>query len=239
MLPWNVEDLVLDEDRFRGVVRLFPLPGFVLYPHVMQPLHIFEQRYRDLLNDALDGDGLIAVASLTEIESDDDDRPSIHPVACLGKIVAHHRLEDGRYNVMVLGSRRIRIVEELAGGGTYRQAAAEILHDDYPTPGDMARAELQDQLSQEFSKSLPAELLPDDSTCELLSAELPLGVLTDLAAFASPISETLKLQLLRECNVDHRARLLVRALRSNSAADDVIELDASSRPPFPIRFSDN
>jgi len=238
MLPWNVEDLVLDEERFSGVVRLFPLPDFVLYPHVMQPLHIFESRYRELLNDALDSDGLIATAVLAPSSAaDGHGRPAVHAAACLGKVVAHHRLEDGRYNVMLLGARRIRIVEELPSTQSFRWATAELLHDVYPSSGDATREELQARLSRCFRESLPAELLPDDSTCQLLAAELPLGVLTDLAAFASPLDAELKLRLLKEIDVDRRAHMLIGALGDDDA------VDRPSPPPdlstFPVRFSEN
>ena len=59
------DELSLSREDFSGKVRLFPLPNLVLFPHVMQPLHIFEPRYRDLLEDALAGDRLIAMAVLT------------------------------------------------------------------------------------------------------------------------------------------------------------------------------
>ena len=51
MNSWNAADLYFDADTFSGVARLFPLPNLVLYPHVMQPLHIFEDRYREMLED--------------------------------------------------------------------------------------------------------------------------------------------------------------------------------------------
>ena len=51
MKPWNAAELEFDSTTFSGVVRLFPLPNLVLYPHVMQPLHIFEDRYREMLEE--------------------------------------------------------------------------------------------------------------------------------------------------------------------------------------------
>ena len=58
------DDPLFLAEEFLGKVRVFPLPDVVLFPHVMQPLRIFEPRYRELLEDALAGDGLIAVAAL-------------------------------------------------------------------------------------------------------------------------------------------------------------------------------
>src|SRR5438094_2455530 len=98
-------------DQFDGTARLFPLPNLVLFPHVIQPLHIFEPRYRQMTADALDGDGLIALAILQpDWEKDYEGKPAIYPVACLGKIVADQRLEDGRYNLLLRGLRRARVL---------------------------------------------------------------------------------------------------------------------------------
>src|SRR5262245_24174816 len=100
MLPWNDADLTFDETQFTGAARLFPLPDLVMFPHVMQPLHIFETRYRAMLKDALDGDGLIAMSILAPgWEADYEDRPALLPQVCLTKVVAHQRLGDGRYNI--------------------------------------------------------------------------------------------------------------------------------------------
>src|SRR5271169_6633272 len=105
------ENLSFSVEGFSGKVRLFPLPNLVLFPHVMQPLHIFERRYRDLLEDALAGDGLIAMAALAPgWEENYEGRPQLYPMACLGRITTHFRLADGTYNVLVLGLRRARLV---------------------------------------------------------------------------------------------------------------------------------
>src|SRR5688500_3888559 len=114
MKPWDATELEFDAATFSGVARLFPLPNLVLYPHVMQPLHVFEERYREMLDDALATDRLIAMSVLKPgWEQDYDSRPPIAEYACLGKVAAHHRLEDGRYNVLLLGVERVRIVHEM------------------------------------------------------------------------------------------------------------------------------
>src|SRR4029079_17170823 len=72
----DLAHLEFDADTFCGVARLFRLPNLVLYPHVMQPLHIFEERYREMLEDALASDRLIAMALLEPgWETDYDRRP--------------------------------------------------------------------------------------------------------------------------------------------------------------------
>ena len=57
----SFDEFAFLDGEFSGTARLFPLPNLVLFPHVMQPLHVFEPRYRDLLEDALAGDRLVTV----------------------------------------------------------------------------------------------------------------------------------------------------------------------------------
>ena len=96
-----------------GTVRLFPVPGLVMFPHVMQPLHIFEPRYRALLADALADDSLIAMPVLAAQQQSGEGPPPLEPVACLTKVVSHQTLADGCSNLLVIGVARIRLVSEL------------------------------------------------------------------------------------------------------------------------------
>src|SRR6266496_3253962 len=112
-----------DLSDFGGIARLFPLPNLVLFPHVMQPLHIFEPRYRQMTADALDSDRLIALALLQPgWEANYDGKPAIQGIACLGRIAAEQCLDDGRYNILLRGLSRVRIVEESPTGKLYRCA---------------------------------------------------------------------------------------------------------------------
>src|ERR1700722_13009146 len=105
---------------FGGTARLFPLPNLVLFPHVVQPLHIFEPRYRQLMADALADDRLITMALLRPgWEEDYHQKPPIHSVVCLGRIHQEDRLADGRYNLLLEGLWRARIREEVSGDRLY------------------------------------------------------------------------------------------------------------------------
>src|SRR6201996_9791099 len=93
---------MIDDSPFDGRARLFPLPTLVCSPQVVQPLHIFEPRYREMTADALAGDKRIAlVMPKPGWESDYEGRPAVHRVACLGKIGAEQKLDDGRYNLLI------------------------------------------------------------------------------------------------------------------------------------------
>jgi Lon protease-like protein len=242
MLPWDADELTLDETRFAGVARLFPLPDLVMFPHVMQPLHIFEQRYREMLNDALDGDGLIAMSVLAPgWEANYEGRPATLPQVCLGKVVTHQRLQDGRYNIMLLGSRRARILCELPANRSFRQAEVELLYDTIDEGCEARAMELQTELCGRFQRALhlPNELTAPSAVHELLASDLPLGVLTDLVSFALPLSASLKRRLLSECDILRRAELLLTALgpalkpKKNDAAPAYAFAD------YGPRFSDN
>src|SRR5262245_58102592 len=97
--------------NFGGTARLFPLPNMVLFPHVVQPLHVFEPRYRQMTADALAGDRLIAIVLLKPgWEAEYEGRPTLYPVACLGRVVADQLLPDGRYNLLVRGLSRMKVL---------------------------------------------------------------------------------------------------------------------------------
>ena len=234
MKPWNAAELEFDSTTFSGVTRLFPLPDLVLYPHVMQPLHIFEERYREMLEDALAGDKLIAMAMLEPgFEADYDSRPPVSPYACLGKVVAHHRLEDGRYNVLLLGVERIRIVQELDPLRSFRQAKVEIIDDRYDFKSTTERKQMQEKLLTAFRKHLPCTCQLPEQLEEMLSQHLPLGLLTDLAAYALPLDAEIKRHLLGEERVSVRAQILLDQVKALSTAAGRKSLR------YPAQFSDN
>lgn len=216
MNPWDSTDLAhleFDASEFCGVARLFPLPNLVLYPHVMQPLHIFEERYREMLEDALDDDRLIAMALLEPgFEPDYDSRPPIAPYACLGKVVAQRRLEDGRYNLLLLGVERVKIVRELAPKRSFRQARVELVEDRYDFASAEEAERLQQTLVDAFRKHLPCACQVPEQLEDLLSRHLSLGLLTDLAAYALPLDMTTKRQLLAEDRVSVRAQTLLQQI---------------------------
>src|SRR5262245_26704579 len=127
-------------ESFCGIARLFPLPNVVLFPHVIQPLHIFEPRYREMTADALAGDRVIAPVLLRPgWEAEYESRPALHPTLCLGRIVAEQRLPDGRFNLLLRGLSRARIIEEVTSGKLYRTARVEVLADGDAPPEQQAR----------------------------------------------------------------------------------------------------
>jgi Lon protease-like protein len=215
-------------DDFSGTARLFPLPNLVLFPHVVQGLHIFEPRYRQMTADALAGDGLIALVLLREAD-EGTDPPAIEEVACLGRIAGHEQLPDGRYNLRLRGLVRVRILEEIATTQPYRSARVELLRD--ISPADLA------QLSR-LRRDLAAEVLPrfvDGATArqqlqDLFDGDMPLGHVCDVLSYALPFPPEVKQALLAEPRVERRSAAIADALRVSAARAD---------RPFPPPFSSN
>lgn len=116
---------------------LFPLPNSVLFPNVFLPLHIFEPRYREMVADALAGDRLIAMVLLRAgWEADYEGRPEVYQVGCAGLITFSSQHPDGRYNIVLRGLEKFRIVDE-EHGRAYRVARVESLMEE-PTESDRA-----------------------------------------------------------------------------------------------------
>ncbi len=94
-------------------IPIFPLPNVVLFPNVFLPLHIFEPRYRAMVNDALTGDRIIGMVLLQPgHEADYEGRPPVFPVGCAGVMTHSERLDDGRFNIVLRGMERFRIAGE-------------------------------------------------------------------------------------------------------------------------------
>jgi uncharacterized protein len=109
------------------LIPLFPLPNVVLFPEVFLPLHIFEDRYRAMIRDALAGDRMIGMVLLKPGWQDDyDGTPDVYPVGCTGLITHVERLEDGRYNIVLRGVTKFRVLEE-DRQRVYRRAQVETL----------------------------------------------------------------------------------------------------------------
>jgi Lon protease-like protein len=90
---------------------MFPLRGVFLFPGQILPLHVFEPRYRRMVEDSLDGAGRIVMANQLEQERPDGPPPAVLPVAGLGEIARYERLPDGRFMLLLFGLARVRIAE--------------------------------------------------------------------------------------------------------------------------------
>ena len=130
---------VADEKELLTAVEsipLFPLPGMVFIPYTVLPLHVFEPRYRDLVDDAMAGNKYLAVPRLRPgWESNYEASPDVFPVMGFGKILRYEPLADGRANIVLLGLGRLRIRHEMKPDCLYRVVEGSLLADDVPDGG--------------------------------------------------------------------------------------------------------
>ncbi len=144
---------------------LFPLPNVVLFPNVFLPLHIFEPRYRKMVADAVASDRTIGMALLRPgWERDYEGRPPVYPIGCSGVITHAERLADGRYNIVLRGVDRFRIVSE-QHERPYRIALVDALRDASPSADDRDairhhRAKLEALLAPAIEKGAAEPKMP-------------------------------------------------------------------------------
>jgi ATP-dependent Lon protease len=231
MAEMEHSDLFLQS--FSGRVRLFPLPNLVLFPHTVQSLHVFEPRYVEMVEEALAADHLIAPVWLQPgWERAYDRRPPVAPVACLGRILSHHRTSDGRYNLLLQGFRRAAIRRELPATRSFRQADVDLLEDFYPSSGAARRHQIQQKLVDLTRDLLPDRDVLNEQFDELLANPGSLGLMTDVFAFGLGIPLAEKQQLLADWNVDRRARLLIEKLKTLQVAQPAAA--PGLLPPFSL-----
>jgi Lon protease-like protein len=112
------------------LIPVFPLPDVVLFPGVFLPLHVFELRYRQMVKDSLAGDRLIGISLLRPgWDHDAANRPAIYSVGCVGLISHIEELSDGRYNLVLNGVEKFRVVREEEPARAYRRASVDYVEE--------------------------------------------------------------------------------------------------------------
>ncbi len=156
---------------------LFPLPGVVLLPGTLLPLHIFEPRYRAMVADALAGDRTIGMAMLKAGADADSVRSPVYAIGGAGEIIEYEELDDGRYNILLEGKFRYRILDEAKSSSPYRMARVETLPS-HPFASDSEAAQISELARRTFEVVRPEIDLPplpeEDVTPERLSSEIAL-----------------------------------------------------------------
>ncbi len=184
------------------VLPLFPLPGVWLFPYVILPLHVFEPRYRQLIEDILDGQGRFVLGTIEPgRESELSGAPPVQEIAGLGEIGRHDSLDDGRYNILLLGLKRVR-VREVPSDRMYRQV--EVV----PAEEIPASPEVEPELRSKLSAAI-LERTKDQTT---FLPQVSISHLADLLALRMPLPPQVLGELYCELDEEKRAR---RALQEH------------------------
>ncbi len=225
-------------ENFDGKVRLFPLPNVVLFPRVIQPLHIFEPRYKQMVEDALEDNRLIALCLLQPTAGLGGSTSPIYPDICIGQILQEERLPDGRFNLLLQGVSRAKIIKEVNNGKLYRTAKVEIMHD-VPTSLEENADRMRTRLVKRMTKWFTQQPSAKEQLDRLVNSDLSLGNLCDVFSFALPLSVDMKILLLQLVNVEERALLLLEVIEQMTP--EVTKQPSSSAPSkkYPPDFSAN
>jgi len=184
-------------------LSIFPLPGAVLFPGLQLPLHIFEPRYRSLVGDALVRDRRIAMIQ--------PQRPlegaPLYTVGCVGRIGEIEAMDDGRYNLILEGEQRFRLIRELDVTTAFRQVEAELIEDDEDETLTHAQRGGFEREARHFADSQGYSV--DWGSVERLDDQSLINGVSQIAPF-DPAS---KQALLEAENLSARCELLVQLMQ--------------------------
>ena len=185
-------------------VPLFPLAGALLFPRAQLPLHIFEERYREMVRDALAGPGRIAMIQ----PSGEGDHPPLFRSGCLGEIVGVEELDDGRFNIVLQGSHRFRLIAEADAGTLYRQADVDLaaFDDGEPDPLPLILRSSVEREARRFGDALGLAI--DWDAVGRLDDEMLVNAIAQVAPFDAGAKQA----LLEEPGLAGRAQLVVQLM---------------------------
>ena len=198
-------------------LSIFPLPGALLLPRAYLPLHIFEPRYRAMVSDSLARDRRIAMIQPLPNQPASADQPALFEVGCVGRIAQVEAMPDGRYNLILEGTTRFRLLREMEVTTPFRQV--EAVYDGFEGDPDeelvlasVLRAEIERE-AKRFAQIRGYEIdwdevsrLDDESLVNGISQVVPFDVATKQALLEAP-------------TMAERADLLVELLRFTAGGD--------------------
>jgi uncharacterized protein len=209
----------MDEDLLYipDVIPIFPLPGVVLFPHMLVPMHIYEPRYREMVADTLIGSRVFGIALLKPGWEPlyETPRAPIHKTVGVGQIMETQELDDGNYNLLLRGLGRATIVSE-SNDRSYRQAQVELVQT-FCSASEKKAGSWRDRIFSAIRNNPALEPELRKNWLRLKKANLDLDALADLVAAGTPVEPELKQCLLEEADAVARADLLIAQLQTLAA----------------------
>lgn len=215
-------------------IPIFPLPGLLYYPGRILPLHIFEERYRELMRDALAGDRRFALAVLRPgWEPDYDQRPAVFPLVCIGTITKYRQVPDGRFVLHLKGESRARLLDE-RDGKPYRIGLVERIEETPLSNGN--QESIVTRLERRLIELCGRPILPPYDSALPAPPEITAIEIADEATMSLPLPIERKIEIASI--PDHAARIETLL----DSVDRLIEmrrmLDKSkAEPPDNLQFN--
>jgi Lon protease-like protein len=198
----------LNLQNFSGIVPLFPLPNVVFFPNSLLPLHVFEPRYRQMVDDIIGSERIIGMVLLKPgWEKDYYGNPEIFNIACMGKIVSIEEMNEGKSNIVLYGLKRIKI-NDIVNEIPYRVASVNVLEDVHYQNEEVYQKRLVELISKWNS------ILGDEQKSHKINIDTTMSIenLTDVLT-PSIISNVYQRQeLLEEINILKRAERILEQL---------------------------
>jgi Lon protease-like protein len=187
-------------------IALFPLPNLVLFPNIVVPLHIFEERYKSMINTCVDRDEVFGLVLLRP-GAEEENEQTIHRVGVSARVVEVERLDEGRMNILCEGESRFRIYR-FTQQMPYWKGTVELFEDQefrtaeslYDQVAELYRGVAA--LSAKLSGSEPAELVLPESATDL----------SFMVSYVLDIEHEEKQRLLEMISTPERLRMLVAHL---------------------------
>lgn len=185
-------------------ISIFPLTGVILFPGLQVPLHIFEPRYRALVSDAMARDRQIGMIQ----PRGSGEPPPLFDMGCVGRIVDVEALEDGRYNLVLEGFARFRVLRELGVTTPFRQIEAELIEENEldQALSSVERASLERE-SQRFANA-QGYSVDWDSVARLDDRSLVNGI-----AQIAPFDPAAKQTLLEADSLSDRSERIIQLMQ--------------------------
>lgn len=190
-------------------LSIFPLPGAILFPGLQLPLHIFEPRYRAMVTDALVRDRRIA---MIQPQKPIDGAP-LYKIGCAGLIGNVETMADGRFNIVLEGESRFRVLRELDVSTGYRQVEAELIDDDEDEAVSAVERAALEQEGRHFADAQGYSVDWD------LVAQLDDQSLINGISQIAPFDPASKQALLEAPNLSDRCKLLIQLMQFYSLRD--------------------
>ena len=203
---------------FSGTTPLFPLPEFVLFPKTVQPFHIFEPRYIELVDDCMAGEHLVTIPLLKSGGNGrEDEAPPFHGIAGMGYINQVQQLEEDKYNILVTGVVKVEIAE-VESNKAYRRGAVTPLKEFGPVTDSPTK---QKKMLRTFQRILERANAPNN--LELLMGEtIPIEMVAHIIISALPIAADEKQKMLELQSLELRIEILQNFLDSGLSSMDTI-----------------
>ena len=214
------------------ITPLFPVPNAVLFPKTPMTLHVFEEHHLSMIRDAMEGDRELTIALLnSDIEDVHACIDSVHEIACLARIENFDELEDGDFDIVVVGLRRVRIVRETQQFPYQKVEVKDAPEFDYDECSDALVAR-RDLISRLFARFME---LATDGNRDIGSAmpQMDFELLVNTVAMTLNITSEQKQGLLEMDDAFQRCDILNAILQQQIETLDIIRRFEHLKPDIP------